>query len=70
MLLREWLEKHDVPQHEMGDRIGITQGAVSKGLERGFSREVSRKIVDVTGGEVTLEEALFPGDGKKNDSAA
>lgn len=70
MKLHEFLEIHGILQTKFAQRLGISQGylceilSTGKGMKnprfRRPSPELAFKIVHATGGQVTLEEVLFP----------
>lgn len=60
MTLCEWREREGLTQHEVAERLGAAQSYVCQ-LETGTRRpsvDVAARIVAMTGGEVTLEEAF------------
>jgi len=68
--LHEFVSEYRVTQVELARRLGVSQSYISEVLatERGEagargrrpSPELAARIVEVTGGRVTLEEVLFP----------
>ena len=66
MTLNDWLKKEGITQAELARRMGVVDMTVSGVMtgRRRFSPENARKVVEVTNGEVTLEEILFPDDFK------
>lgn len=56
MRLAEWLETTDTTQHALARAAGVTQGRISQiivGKEKP-SLELTRRLVQATGGRVTL----------------
>jgi len=53
--LRRYLESKNIPQHEFGSRIGVTQPAISRYVlgERFPEPEIILKIEKATGGYIT-----------------
>ena len=67
MLFHEWVETSGLSRTEIAAGIGVTPAMVHSVIhgERRFSPENARKVVDLSGGKVTLEELLFPKDAQK-----
>ena len=62
MLLREWLILRKVPIAEMADRLGVHSSAVYRwlGHDRRMHAELAVKIEQITDGDVSRTEALWP----------
>lgn len=59
--LREYMKRHNLTQHEMADRIGASQAAISMWL-LGTTKMSVKRAADIekrTGGEIT-RQALLP----------
>ena len=62
MTLREYLEKHNLAQHEFAEHVGVRENTVHRwiaGTLRPGWRKMA-KIVEVTGGKVTADSFLPP----------
>ena len=67
MTLKDWISGQGISQAEFARKMGVSAKMMSDVVsgDRRFSPENARKASALTGGAVTLEELLFPGDFKK-----
>jgi transcriptional regulator with XRE-family HTH domain len=62
MIFSKWLEIANITQAEAARRLDVSESTVSLILsgDRRPSPELAQKIIRVSEGKVSLEEALFP----------
>ncbi len=62
MLFSKWLEIADMTQAEAARKLNISESMVSLMIsgERKPSAPLAQAMVSLSGGKVSLEEALFP----------
>jgi plasmid maintenance system antidote protein VapI len=64
MRLAEFLKLKNISQTDFAEAVGTSpqmMTEVIKGRKR-FSPDMAKKIVDYSGGKISLEELLFPDD--------
>ena len=64
MILREWLKKEDTKAYVFANKIGIAPATLyrSMGGQQRLSARYAVKIEDLTKGEVSRSEAIWPED--------
>jgi transcriptional regulator with XRE-family HTH domain len=65
MTLSEWLERHRMTQAEFADKIGVSEGTISR-IRRGINTpglDIAIKIQDVTNNQVGLADLIRRGRG-------
>lgn len=64
MLLRDWMQKEGITQVDLGKILGIAGSSISNATigRQSVGKDLALKLVEITKGIVSFEEAMFPGD--------
>ena len=70
MTFQEWVEQSGLSQTEIAEKIGVSAAMITSVMlgRKRFGPTNARKVVELSGEKLTLEEVLFPGEPKKASS--
>lgn len=71
MLIEDYLASRKMTQTDLAKALGCTRAAISIAIKRGrMSSEMAKRVVELTGGKVSLEEALYAYEYRKHPTVA